>query len=271
LPAARREAARRAEGDFDAAGWYELGYELEAVAPTRRVLSTALLVFALLVSAKLHGSAIALTTKVWAPEEAERHYRQALRDSPDHATAAFNLAIALDDLQRPGDAIEAYRAALATDPRLADAHYNLARLYDKAGKKAAALRHLDLPPPRGWTNWADRPARNRRRAGIRSSDPLPVKRTITVAACHPETEGSPRRSCRHQIPPVHDRYRPATEPGLRCPRPLDLLPDLVAVGGKRQWVGGVDHERDRGIGLVDAQGMRRKQGQTQSLPHPFPR
>jgi len=39
-----------------------------------RVLSSALLVFSLLVAAKLHGSAIALTTKVWAPEEAERHY-----------------------------------------------------------------------------------------------------------------------------------------------------------------------------------------------------
>jgi len=34
-PIARRtaQAARRAEGDFDAAGWYELGLELEAVAP----------------------------------------------------------------------------------------------------------------------------------------------------------------------------------------------------------------------------------------------
>src|SRR5207302_667693 len=33
-------------------------------------------------------------------------------------------------------------APIATDPRLADAHYNVARLYEKAGKKAAALRHL---------------------------------------------------------------------------------------------------------------------------------
>src|SRR5438046_716968 len=75
-------------------------------------------------------------------EEAERHYRLALRESPEHATAAFNLGIALEDLGRPADAIDAYRAALATDPRLADAHYNVARLYEKAGKKAAALRHL---------------------------------------------------------------------------------------------------------------------------------
>ena len=77
-------------------------------------------------------------------EEAERHYRLALRESPDHTTAAFNLGIALEDLNHPGDAIEAYRRALATDPRLADAHYNVARLYEKVGKKAAALRHLSI-------------------------------------------------------------------------------------------------------------------------------
>ena len=35
----------------------------------------------------------------------------------------------------------AYRLALLADPRHADAHYNIARLYEKSGKKAAALRH----------------------------------------------------------------------------------------------------------------------------------
>src|SRR5439155_25576800 len=58
-------------------------------------------------------------------EEAERHYRLALRENPEHATAAYNLGIALEDLGRAADAIEAYRAALAADPRLADAHYNV--------------------------------------------------------------------------------------------------------------------------------------------------
>src|SRR5439155_530683 len=38
----------------------------------------------------------------------------------------------------------AHRTALTIDARLADAHFNLARLYEKAGKKAAALRHLSL-------------------------------------------------------------------------------------------------------------------------------
>src|SRR5229473_390542 len=74
--------------------------------------------------------------------EAARHYRLALREAPEHATAAFNLGIALEDLDQPADAIEAYRAALSADPGLADAHYNVGRLYDRVGKRAAALRHL---------------------------------------------------------------------------------------------------------------------------------
>ena len=77
-------------------------------------------------------------------EEAERHYRLALQENPEHSTAAFNLGIALEDLGRLADAIEAYRRALAADPKLADAHFNVARLYDRMGKRAAALRHLSI-------------------------------------------------------------------------------------------------------------------------------
>src|SRR5438034_984837 len=97
-----------------------------------------------LVAARIPTRRIRHALKQGMIEEAERHYRLALRESPDHTTAAFNLGIALEDLNHPGDAIEAYRRALSTDPRLADAHYNVARLYEKVGKKAAALRHLSI-------------------------------------------------------------------------------------------------------------------------------
>jgi tetratricopeptide (TPR) repeat protein len=145
-PIARRtaQAARLAEGDFDATGWYELGLELEAVAPVeaRDAYRRALELDAH--HADAHVNLGRLLHEQGLVEEAERHYRQALQESPNHATAAFNLAIAFEDLDRPADAIEAYRMALVTEPRLADAHYNVARLYDKAGKKAAALRHLSI-------------------------------------------------------------------------------------------------------------------------------
>jgi len=44
------------------------------------------------------------------------------------------------------------RARRARRPRLADAHYNLALLYERAGRKQDAVRHLAifrrLAPPR---------------------------------------------------------------------------------------------------------------------------
>ena len=143
-PIARRtaQAARAAEGDLDAADWYELGLELEAVEPgeARDAYRRALELDAH--HADAHVNLGRLLHEQGLVEEAERHYRLALHESADHATAAFNLGIALEDLDRPTDAIEAYRTALVLEPRLADAHYNVARLYEKVGKKAAALRHL---------------------------------------------------------------------------------------------------------------------------------
>jgi tetratricopeptide (TPR) repeat protein len=72
-------------------------------------------------------------------EEAERVYRGAAR--PD-AVICFNLAVLLEDMQRPADAILAYRDSLALDPQLADAHFNLARLYEEASDSKSSLRHL---------------------------------------------------------------------------------------------------------------------------------
>lgn len=143
-PVARRtaQAARRAEAELDAEDWYELGLELEAVAPgeARDAYRRALELDAHHADAHVNlGRLLHEDSKV---AEAERHYRLALRDHPDHPTAAYNLGIALEDLGRPADAVEAYRQALAADPGLADAHYNIARLYEKQGKRAAALRHL---------------------------------------------------------------------------------------------------------------------------------
>jgi tetratricopeptide (TPR) repeat protein len=143
-PMARRTAAaaRRAEGDLDADDWYELGLELEAVDPAeaRDAYRRALELDAH--HADAHVNLGRLLHEQGLVTEAARHYRLALREAPEHATAAFNLGIALEDLDQPADAIEAYRAALSADPGLADAHYNVGRLYDRVGKRAAALRHL---------------------------------------------------------------------------------------------------------------------------------
>ncbi|MGH7672192.1 MAG: tetratricopeptide repeat protein [Gemmatimonadales bacterium] len=143
-PVARRAAklVRQSADDLSAADWYELGLEMEAVDPeeARDAYRRALELDAHHADAHVNlGRLLHEDNRV---AEAERHYRQALAAHPRHATAAFNLGIALEDLRRPADAVDAYRTAIAADPRLADAHYNLARLYERQGKKAAALRHL---------------------------------------------------------------------------------------------------------------------------------
>ena len=74
--------------------------------------------------------------------EAERHYRATLGLRPDDATAAFNLAVAIEDQGREDEALEQYERAITIDGRNADAHYNAARLYEKIGKYTAAIRHL---------------------------------------------------------------------------------------------------------------------------------
>ena len=66
----------------------------------------------------------------------------ALRAEPDSATAAYNLGVVLEDLGKPEEATEVYRRAIECDRLLADAYYNLSRLYERAGDRAAALRHL---------------------------------------------------------------------------------------------------------------------------------
>jgi tetratricopeptide (TPR) repeat protein len=74
--------------------------------------------------------------------EAQRVYREALRDCEPDPTLYFNLGVLLEDSARNEEAIEAYLQALAEDPDFADAHYNLARLYESGGKPQHAIRHL---------------------------------------------------------------------------------------------------------------------------------
>lgn len=75
-------------------------------------------------------------------EDAQRVYREALRECEPDPTLYFNLGVLLEDSARNEEAIEAYLRALTEDPDFADAHYNLARLYETLGKPQHAIRHL---------------------------------------------------------------------------------------------------------------------------------
>ena len=143
-PLARRQAAaaRRVEEDLDAEAWFELGVELEVSDPdeARDAYRRALELDPH--HAEAHVNLGRLLVESERAEEAETHFRAVLTDHPDHATAWFNLGIALEDRRRTNDAVKAYEQAIAADRRLADAYFNLARLYEQAGKRAAALRNL---------------------------------------------------------------------------------------------------------------------------------
>ena len=135
-------AAREREGEIDAAGWYDLGCDLEAVAPAEARDAYRRAVALDPHHADAHVNLGRLLHEAGEVAAAENHYRIALAETPTHATAAFNLGVALEDQGRNGEAVAAYERVVAADPRHADAHFNLSRLHEKAGRKPEALRHL---------------------------------------------------------------------------------------------------------------------------------
>jgi tetratricopeptide (TPR) repeat protein len=142
-PIARRAAEERIRaGDLDADDWYDLGVDLELVAPVeaanayRRALEQAP------GHVEAHLNLGRLVHEAGDAIAAAEHYRLALQASPDSAIAAFNLGVALEDLGEEATAIDLYSRAIRLDPRHAEAHYNLARLLERAGRSDQALRHL---------------------------------------------------------------------------------------------------------------------------------
>lgn len=143
-PLARQaaRAARAAAEPLDADEWYDLGFDLEAVdvAEARDAYRRALELDPH--HADAHVNLGRLLHEGGDAAQAVSHYMLALQQTPKHALAWYNLGIALEDLRRRPDAIKAYESAILAEPGMADAWFNLSRLYEAAGKKAAALRSL---------------------------------------------------------------------------------------------------------------------------------
>lgn len=135
----------------DSDGWFERGEELEADDPEAALAAYRRALELDPAHADAHLNAGRLLHEKGDLEGAERHYRRAQAIEAEGsfsgtaviaATAAFNLGVVLQDLERLEDAAEAYEAALEADPDLADAHYNLAGVYEALGNPKAAFRHL---------------------------------------------------------------------------------------------------------------------------------
>lgn len=139
---ATREA-QAAGHELSADDWYELGLDLEAyaLAEARLAYERALELDPL--HADGHVNLGRILHDGGDSRSAETHYRSALGTGP-HATAAYDLGVALEDQGRVDEAVQAYQQAIAWEPDLTDAHYNLARLLEANGEQRAALRHLTI-------------------------------------------------------------------------------------------------------------------------------
>ncbi|MGH7463816.1 MAG: tetratricopeptide repeat protein [Longimicrobiales bacterium] len=136
------ERAHAQAADRTAAEWFDLGVELEAVAPdeARAAYEESLRLEP--GAADTRVNLARLLHEAGRRAEAESQYRQVLA-MREHALAAYNLGVLLEDTKRETDAIHAYARAIAADPGLAEAHYNLARLYEQRGDQRAAIRHFN--------------------------------------------------------------------------------------------------------------------------------
>jgi tetratricopeptide (TPR) repeat protein len=133
-----------AERELEAEDWYELGMQLEAGAPyeARDAYRRTLELDPDHVDARINlGRLLHADGRL---EVAETHYRKALAERGEDATALFNLAVCVEDQERWDEAIGLYEQAIRSRPGSPDPHYNLARLYEKVGNAAAAFRHLRI-------------------------------------------------------------------------------------------------------------------------------
>jgi tetratricopeptide (TPR) repeat protein len=144
-PMARRQAAlaRQADTALDAEGWFALGLELEIGSSDEEARDAYRRALELDPHhADAHVNLGRLLQEAGRIGDAEGHYHAALTTNAEHATAWYNLGTVLEDEKQMKEAIGAYEQAIRADPKMADAWFNLSRLYERVGKRAAALRCL---------------------------------------------------------------------------------------------------------------------------------
>jgi len=142
-PLVKAAARRRAPGPLEAEGWYQWGCDLEDGAPGEAKSAYLKALELDPAHAGSHLNLGRLLHEAGELRDAEIHYRCALTDLRHRATAAYNLGVALEDMNLLDEALFAYARALESNPELADAHHNLARLLDRLGRTTDAIRHLN--------------------------------------------------------------------------------------------------------------------------------
>jgi tetratricopeptide (TPR) repeat protein len=140
VPAA--DASEAVADERGAEEWYQLGCSLEDAAADE---AESAFQKALAMMPAHRGAHLALGYLLHQSgrlDEAVLHYRLAADTDQADGLAAFNLGVALEDLECPAEATRAYQRAVDADPELADAHYNLGRLCEEAGERTEAFEHF---------------------------------------------------------------------------------------------------------------------------------
>jgi tetratricopeptide (TPR) repeat protein len=141
VPAATRQAETPAP-IRTAAGWFELGLELEAYSPeeARQAYRQALELNPRMADAHVNLGRLHHAAGDYG--QAEAHYRVAAELSPADPVPRFNMGVLFQDIGRRGDAMRAYQKTLDLDSDFADAHYNLGLIYDAMGRRTETITHL---------------------------------------------------------------------------------------------------------------------------------
>ncbi|HET9253495.1 MAG TPA: tetratricopeptide repeat protein [Candidatus Eisenbacteria bacterium] len=121
--------------------WFHIGCELEETSPVEARHAYLLALDGDPDYADAHINLGRLHHEDQELENAERHYREAIRCAPEEFIGHFNLAVLLEDRGRLDEAVRAYQRALELDPESADAHYNLGLMLESRGLRDEAMRH----------------------------------------------------------------------------------------------------------------------------------
>ncbi|MFP6886676.1 MAG: tetratricopeptide repeat protein, partial [Opitutales bacterium] len=82
-------------------------------------------------------------------DEAEHHFRQAIKIDPEYAKAHFRLGLLVTETKCYGEAFEHYEKALKINPNYAEAHYQVAvLLMDQVASKSLSTRKTKIAPTR---------------------------------------------------------------------------------------------------------------------------
>jgi len=128
----------REDGEMTSDEWYNLGLDLEEAEFDRAPEAYRKAIELDPGNADAHVNAGRLYQLKGNLRHAKRHYELALRASPEHQLANYNLGTIFDELDELEKASVFYRLAHGVP----DAHYNLARIAELGGDEVSARRHM---------------------------------------------------------------------------------------------------------------------------------